>query len=94
MAESDDAILGTVVLKRPLKVGTETLTEVTLKEPTGGAMRAMGKGQNQEDKMLILLGCLAGLSTKTMDAMSMRDIAALTKIATSALGEFQETGTT
>lgn len=89
-----DNVLGTKTLQYPVKFGNDTVTEVTLKRPNGYAMKAMGKGENTEDKMMILIAECAGLPVKIVYSMDYADITALSELAGGVMGESQATGAT
>lgn len=77
----------TIKLRKPIKSGSETITELVLREPRAKDLRKFPMTPNMGD-MLDLAGKLAGQPPHVMDDLHVQD---LTEVA-EAIGNFMHVG--
>lgn len=68
-------------LRVPVECKSITVTDITLKEPTGGQLRDMGKaGRTDLDASLALLTYITGQTLVVVEALKQRDLLVLTAL--------------
>jgi hypothetical protein len=68
----------TYKLKAPIEREKSTITEVTLREPTGGQLRDATKGKRDEmEASLLLIGYITGQPIAIVEELKQRDIGVL-----------------
>lgn len=84
----------TITLKGPQGERSETVTRVTLNEPTGKHLRGLDRVTGQQGRGLYMVGCCSGLNEAQVDRLGTRDLAALNGLAEDFFPDGPATGTT
>lgn len=78
-----------IKLKEPIKYGSETISELTIRKPKAKDLRKLS-GNNSVSEILDLAGRLCGQPPSVMDELGMDDTMAILEI----VGNFMEPGPT
>lgn len=81
-----------LTLVTPVKFGSETITELTIKKPRAKEMRVMPAGKPTMDDMLNLLGKCAAQPTPVIDALEIEDMTAAIEVIGGFLPSSPQTG--
>jgi len=81
----------TVKLTKPIENGSETITELVFREMVAGDLRGINSS-DQFGSMLDLAGKLCAQPTNVINKLGVKDTAAVVKVVSSFLADFQEIG--